>query len=54
MTNWKCPKCEGGFPEPVQAHGGWNCPWCGNPLAKMFRTSDWDPMDKLMENDTDE
>lgn len=49
MSEWTCPKCEGGFPQPVKAHGVWNCPWCGKTLAKMLRTPRYDPVDNVVE-----
>jgi hypothetical protein len=30
MTEYVCPNCRGGFPEPDQNH----CPWCGQELGE--------------------
>jgi len=28
MTDWECPNCRGGFPDPELGE----CPWCGQAI----------------------
>ena len=39
MTDYRCPSCDGGFPEPDDDE----CPWCGEPMdgASASTTSDF-------------
>jgi len=38
MSNYECPNCDGGFPEPGQEK---ECPWCGQPLDKSYGDARW-------------
>jgi hypothetical protein len=32
MSNYECPNCHGGFPEPIENE----CPWCGQPVDGSY------------------
>lgn len=38
MTEWTCPNCHGGFPEPVNdaRNGTSECPWCGHVINGSY------------------
>lgn len=39
MSDWICPDCDGGYPEPVEGHKYYKCPYCGYDLAKWSNIS---------------